>query len=748
MLNTVTGSLATTIGRSPEIASLVMFDSRVTDLPLLYNALLPGSIGYTIQPDRDPIETIANLLTETGATKLAIVAHGQPGAIQIGNGAIDRAMLEARAGLLQEWGVDSIALYSCEVGADKGFIQRFGELTGAQISAATNKVGTGNWELDGGERMLAIGQLGEYSDTLAIFTGTVGNDNANISYIYVPPLVGGIIFVPAAISGFSDGDPLTNDLTLLTDAIGDTFNGLDGSDSVRASSGDDTLNGGGGEDTLNGGAGSNILNGGDNNDNIFANLRDTVDGGIGQDSLQIEAPSTDAYTVEFTGADSGKFKTNSTQTGTFTGIERLTFFGNAGNDTIDASLASSDSLYIFGSGGSDTVLGSAGNDSIYGGNDNDYLLGQGGNDTINGEAGFDIIFGGSGVDTISGGELNDTIFGGIGNDAIYGGNGEDYLYGEEDNDSIYGGYGFDVIYGQAGNDTIYGEGVTFVGDLETTTAPASGVGINDTIFGGIGNDAIYGGIGEDYLYGEEDNDSIHGNDGLDVIYGQAGEDYLYGDAGNDYLVGGAGFDQLYGGDGIDQLNGENGNDFLYGDAGDDSLYGNDGFDYLHGDAGNDFLDGGIGDDFLTGDTGNDVLLGGDGNDTLYGGNTDAGIDYLYGGSGNDTLFGGGGSDFLIGGAGSDSFGYYAMNNAGDSITDFDPLAGGDKLDLSSLFSGLGIASSSVNTNYLNFVQSGANTLGQVDQDGVGTAYGFVTLATLNNVTVSQLSFGVGGNVLV
>jgi Ca2+-binding RTX toxin-like protein len=155
------------------------------------------------------------------------------------------------------------------------------------------------------------------------------------------------------------------------------------------------------------------------------------------------------------------------------------------------------------------------------------------------------------------------------------------------------------------------------------------------------------------------------------------------------------------------------------------------------------LDGGAGDDKLSGQAGNDVLFGGLDNDILTGG---GGVDYLYGGDGTDTLFGGDGSDFLIGGAGSDTFAYVTMADAGDIITDFNAAAGGDNLDLSSVFSNLGIASSSVDTSYLNFVQSGANALCQIDRDGAGTAYGFVTMATLNNVTASQLI--VGSNVFI
>jgi Ca2+-binding RTX toxin-like protein len=859
--------------------TLVIFDSQVADLPLLYNALLPGSIAHTIQPHQDSIDHITHLLTQTGATKLAIVAHGQPGAIEIGNGKIDRAMLEARSGLLQEWGLDSIGLYACEVGADAGFIQRLGELTGAKIAASTNKVGAGNWELDGGERMLEIDKLADYSSTLVIFDGTSGADIAD---------VGALPLIAPGILGFTAGNPLT-DISLLTDSIGDVFNGGDGNDTIYAgrgddqinsyylkgtnngglgndflfvnsllgsttpvkvvftqanagtlsvngtqtgtfggieqlafsgyngddfvdaslanlsvttpgasyavldiqglggndtligSSGDDKIDGGSGNDRLVGNAGSNILNGGDGADFINASfMRDTVDGGtgigtgpgMGVDHLYIDTPYTpQSYSVIFTDSNSGKFKIYGTQTGTFTNIERLTFRAENGNNVIDASLFLPPplppitidpdlqlySLEVFLGNGSDVVLGSSiYGDYISGGANNDYLLGQGGNDEIYGGADFDIIEGGSGNDKLNGGESNDTIFGGLGDDKINGDNGEDYLYGDDDNDLIKGGYGFDVIYGQAGDDTIYGEGVgvDFNTGVDITPLPAAGIGINDTIFGGIGIDKIYGGIGDDLLFGEEGADNLYGNEGNDFIYGGIDNDEIRGGEGNDYLVGQNGNDNLQGGQGNDYLEGGDGDDILFGGVyldiytdSDDYLYGNAGSDNIYGQGGNDFLDGGDGNDFLYGGNGNDVLFGVEGDDFLDGG---IGNDFLYGGNGNDTLYGNIGGDFLIGGAGTDIFQYQSMNEAGDIITDFNPLTGGDRLDLSLLFASIGVASSNVNGNYLQFIQSAGspNTTVQIDRDSLAGFNSFVTIATLNNVTASQLSFAAGGNVIV
>ena len=63
----------TTLARSTT-PTLVVFDSRVADLATLYAAMSPGAIGYTIDPATDGLVAITELLAQTGARRLAIVA--------------------------------------------------------------------------------------------------------------------------------------------------------------------------------------------------------------------------------------------------------------------------------------------------------------------------------------------------------------------------------------------------------------------------------------------------------------------------------------------------------------------------------------------------------------------------------------------------------------------------------------------------------------------------------------------------
>nr|WP_322685163.1 DUF4347 domain-containing protein [Nostoc sp. DedQUE07]MDZ8131330.1 DUF4347 domain-containing protein [Nostoc sp. DedQUE07] len=135
-----------------ECEALVIFDSRVEDLEILYAALSPKALGYTLTLEDDALVVITNLIAQTKAKRLAIVAHGTPGVLQIGALPINRQEIKKQAQLLQQWNVAEIALYSCQVGKDAEFISELAQLTKAEIFAAAGKVGAptqgGSWQLD------------------------------------------------------------------------------------------------------------------------------------------------------------------------------------------------------------------------------------------------------------------------------------------------------------------------------------------------------------------------------------------------------------------------------------------------------------------------------------------------------------------------------------------------------------------------------------------------------------------------
>ncbi len=128
-----------------------------------------------------------------------------------------------------------------------------------------------------------------------------------------------------------------------------------------------------------------------------------------------------------------------------------------------------------------------------------------------------------------------------------------------------------------------------------------------------------GTFGEDIMAGTNGADDFQGLDGNDWVFGNGGNDRLSLGNGNDIAFGGNGRDKILGGAGSDRIFGERGGDKILGDAGADWIEGGLGNDRINGGDDSDYLSGDEGDDLIRGGNGNDVLIGGDGNDKLSGG---------------------------------------------------------------------------------------------------------------------------------
>ncbi|WP_157089327.1 DUF4347 domain-containing protein, partial [Oceanibaculum pacificum] len=437
-------------------------------------------------------------------------------------------------------------------------------VTGIDLSALDNQDASGSIDLDGGTLTLT-----GVTDSNGVFKASYSGGDTTISIL---------------------PDPVTLSLTTKTDTPGNV-------------NGEDTSVLGGGNDTIIAGAGDGIRN--------VLTASDIIDGGIGDDTLLIQA----AQTVTF----------NAT---TLTNVETIEITAGTQNITTnDATVAAGKILTVDASASPNTLywVGTAETDGAF---------------LITGGEGSDTAYGGAGDDTLSGVEGNDRLYGNAGTDSLDGGAGNDTAYGGAGDDTLSGVEGNDRLYGNAGTDSLDG-----------------GAG-NDTAYGGAGDDTLSGGDGNDFLYGEDGADALYGNAGNDGLSGGDGDDTLWGGAGNDTLIGTDGNDILFGEDGADWIWGNNDNDTIYGGAGGDTLSGHAGHDLIYGDADNDTLSGFAGDDTLWGGDGNDVLTG----------NEDA--DQLNGDAGDDTLSGGAGNDTLSGGAGNDVFRDSASNFHGDTIADF------------------------------------------------------------------------------
>ncbi|MEH1792066.1 beta strand repeat-containing protein [Nostoc sp.] len=200
---------------------------------------------------------------------------------------------------------------------------------------------------------------------------------------------------------------------------------------------------------------------------------------------------------------------------------------------------------------------------------------------------------------------------------------------------------FDVFNANSTQSTVFNKNtVTFLNDLnnnvngfDNSDDVINGQGGDDKIDGKSGNDRLRGGAGNNTLIGGV------GNDILDVEY-STGNNILNGDTGDDYLNAG-------GSSGNNLLSGGDGNDTLYASYIFTDPYGYGGY---IASSGNNTLNGGAGDDYLDAESpkGNNLLSGGDGNDTL---TTSSVFSYKaepnFFSSGNNTLNGGAGDDYLM-----------------------------------------------------------------------------------------------------
>jgi len=72
---------------------------------------------------------------------LHLIAHGRPGAFRIGNVWIDAEALKAHAAELAHWNLETIALWSCQFGADADVVALLAELSGAHVLASADWLG-------------------------------------------------------------------------------------------------------------------------------------------------------------------------------------------------------------------------------------------------------------------------------------------------------------------------------------------------------------------------------------------------------------------------------------------------------------------------------------------------------------------------------------------------------------------------------------------------------------------------------
>lgn len=337
------------------------------------------------------------------------------------------------------------------------------------------------------------------------------------------------------------------------------------------------------------------------------------------------------------------------------------------------------------------IVGTEGNDFLWGTEQADEILGLGGDDWLQGFAGDDILRGGHGNDILDGAAGDDTYVFDLddGQDLVRTGNPferDTLLFGPGismadvvvsrgawgSTDLIFQIRGTTdriVVQRYAGVDPAelsvrFFDGAVWDGaTIERQLLPASG----GLVQGSTGPDTLQGSDGDDVLYGGDGDDRLHGSGGNDVLSGGAGNDTYYFGAGggSDRIQDNPGW---YGTDtnslqfarGIDAGHVQalrNGLDLVLRLAGSAdqitldsyfalpaglfSVHFQDGLSWNAGgiarmlDESGDFVSGSQADDDLEGGLGDDFLSGMGGNDRIHGG---AGNDRLEGDFGRDTYY--------------------------------------------------------------------------------------------------------------
>ena len=130
-----------------------------------YEAFIAGVTSQAtvivLDEKQDGIQQISQVLaSQQNVSAIHLVAHGTAGSLKLGSTWLTQDSLEAQSRLLQGWSEAltdqaDVLIYGCDVAAGEvgaAFIESFGQLTGADVAASTDRTGAstlgGDWDLE------------------------------------------------------------------------------------------------------------------------------------------------------------------------------------------------------------------------------------------------------------------------------------------------------------------------------------------------------------------------------------------------------------------------------------------------------------------------------------------------------------------------------------------------------------------------------------------------------------------------
>jgi methionine-rich copper-binding protein CopC len=168
---------------------VVFIDPQSADLMNLYSGVKSGDLVFVLDPTRDGVQQIADILAAQNLHDLDaihIVSHGTQAEVQLGTTMLSENNINDHAAALAAIGAalnqnGDILLYGCDVAAGSDgqqFIADLARLTGADVAASTDTTGSadlgGNWTLESVTGTITAtmpftdAALASYEGTLAI----------------------------------------------------------------------------------------------------------------------------------------------------------------------------------------------------------------------------------------------------------------------------------------------------------------------------------------------------------------------------------------------------------------------------------------------------------------------------------------------------------------------------------------------------------------------------------------------------